>query len=100
MTTWAVIVSIGLGTYLLRVSMLLVLAGRSLPERARTAIGLVAPAALSGLVTTMLIGEGAPPDRADIVAVIAGFVAVRRTGHVLHAFVVGLPVFAALTFAL
>lgn len=100
MTTWAIIMSIGLGTYALRVSMLVVLAGRPLPPRARTAVGLVAPAALSGLVSTMLIRDGAPAPPAEIVAVLAGFLAVRRTQNVVHAFVVGLPVFAAMTLIL
>lgn len=99
MTTWAIIVAIGLGTYALRVCMLFVLAGRSLPRRAGSAIGLVAPAALSALVSTMLVQADATAGGADIVAVVAGFVAVRRTGNALHAFAVGLPVYAAVTLA-
>lgn len=97
MTTWAVILSVGVGTYAFRVSVLVLLAGRTLPLRWRRAIGLVAPAALSALVGMMLLGRHASADPAQVVAVITGFIAVRRTQNVLHAFVVGLPVFAAAT---
>jgi branched-subunit amino acid transport protein len=77
--------------------MLVLLAGRALPPRAQRAIGLVAPAALSGLVGMMLIGRHASANPAQLIAVITGSIAVRRTQNVLHAFVVGLPVFAAAT---
>jgi uncharacterized membrane protein len=99
-TTWTVILSVALGTYALRLSMLVLLAGRPISPRVHRAVGLVAPAALSGLVSMMLIGDGAAADPAQMVAVIAGFITVRRTQDVLHAFVVGLPLFAAATFLL
>jgi branched-subunit amino acid transport protein len=99
-TTWVIIFAIGLGTYSLRLCMLVVLAGRSLPPRARSAVGLVAPAALSALVSTMLIENAGRAGPAETAAVLAGFVAVRRTHNVVHAFVVGLPVFAVVAVVL
>jgi branched-subunit amino acid transport protein len=98
-TTWAIIIAIGLGTYLLRVSMLVLLAGRSLPGRARTAIGFVGPAALGGLVSSMLFGSGASAGPIEVASVGLGFVVVRRSGNVLHAIIAGLPVYVALTLA-
>jgi hypothetical protein len=63
-------------------------------------MGLVAPAALSGLVMTMLTGGGTTAGRSDVIAVVVGFVAVRRTENVLYGFALGLLVFAATTLAL
>jgi branched-subunit amino acid transport protein len=89
---WILMVAIGVGTYLLRVSMLLALAGgRRLGRWADRPLQLVAPAALAALVITLLVGGAEPVDPADAVAVVAGFLAVRRSRNVLHAFSVGVP---------
>jgi branched-subunit amino acid transport protein len=96
MTAWTVILAVGLGTYMLRLSMFVLLAGRTLPAWTTTPMSLVAPAAVAALVATMLFvaHDGVhPPDIAELVGVGAGFAAVRRTGNVVAAFVVGLPVF-------
>lgn len=96
MTTWLVIIAIGLGTYSLRASMFVLLGRRSLPAWTARPMALVAPAAVAALVTSSLAirgGELVGPPLADLAAVATGFLAVRRTGNVMHAFVVGMPVF-------
>lgn len=96
MTTWLVILAIGLGTYALRVSMFILLGQRSLPAWTTQPMSLVAPAAVAALVTSTIAirgGELTAPALADVAAVAAGFLAVRRTGNVMHAFAIGMPVF-------
>ena len=95
MTTWAVIVAIGVVTYLLRVSMFVVVGGRTLPSWLDRPMAVVAPAAVASLVGAMVLtadGRVDPIATPQMIAVVAGFVAVRRTGNVMHAFTVGMPV--------
>jgi uncharacterized membrane protein len=96
MVTWVVLVAVGIGTYLLRLSMLVLLADRPLGARASASLELVAPAALAALVTMMLSPRQEGTGPAEIVAVLAGFAASRRSGNVLHAFVAGVPVYVLL----
>jgi branched chain amino acid efflux pump len=93
MTTWAVIAAVGLGTYAMRVSMFLLVGGRDLPAPLRRSVAFVGPAAIAALVTTMvLVRDGSVAFRpAPTIAVLVGFLVVRRTGNVLHAFSAGLP---------
>ena len=96
MSAWIVIVSIALGTYVMRASMFVVFGGRSLPTWTERPMALVAPAAVAALVaSTLVVDAGAVslPSAAEFSAVAVGFVAVRRTGNVMHAFVAGMPVF-------
>lgn len=96
MNAWAVIATVAAGTYLLRVSMFVVLGGRSLPSWTAVPMLLVAPAAVSALVATLLFvdaGSVVAPAVPELIAVVAGFAAVRRSGNVMHAFAVGLPAF-------
>lgn len=96
MTSWIVVISIGLGTYLMRASMFVAIGGRTLPPWIERPMALVAPAAVAALVSsTLMVDAGAVvrPPASELLAVIAGFATVRRTGNVMHAFVVGLPVF-------
>jgi branched-subunit amino acid transport protein len=100
MTTWIVILSIGLGTYALRLSMFVLLGRHRLPGWTATPMALVAPAAVAALVTSTLAVRGGAltmPALADVAAVAAGFVAVRRSGNVMHGFAAGMPVFWAVT---
>jgi branched-subunit amino acid transport protein len=93
---WFVIAGVAVGTYALRVSMLVVLAGRALPAWTDRPMRLVGPAAVAALVATMLlVSDGArqPAPTAELLSALAGFLAVRRTDNLMHAFVVGLPVF-------
>jgi branched-subunit amino acid transport protein len=100
MTALPVVLAAGGGTYLLRVSMFVVLGARAIPPWAEPVLSLVAPAAVAALTASMLLtteGELRPMPLAELIAVAAGFVAVRRTGQLMHAFVVGLPVLWVLT---
>lgn len=96
MNAWIVIVSIAVGTYLLRASMFVAFGGRAFPAWTERPMALVAPAAVAALVSSTLMtdaGAVALPAAAEFLAVAAGFAAVRRTGNVMNAFAAGLPVF-------
>ena len=101
MSTWFVIAAIGLGTYAMRVSMFLVVGEREVPTWLERSLGLAGPAAIAALVATMLLVKDgslavAP---APMIAVVVGFLVVRRTGNVVYAFVAGLPTMWLLTAA-
>lgn len=100
MTALTVIVAIAAGTYAMRVSMFALVSGRPVSPRIDRALRLVGPAAVAALVATMTFSGGGshavrPP--AELVAIVAAFVIVRRTGNVTHAFAVGLPTMWVLT---
>lgn len=100
MNATAVILTIGLGTYLLRVSMFVVLGRRVTPQWLDAPLSYVGPAGIAALVGAMLLTTNGQVGAASIPAVVAAvsaFVVVRRTGNVMHAFAVGMPVFWALT---
>lgn len=95
MTAWIVILAIGVVGYGLRAAALVVVAGRPLPERLQLPIAFVGPAAMAALLASLLFTDAGtvhavPP--VELVAVAAGAAATWRTGNVLHAFAVGLPV--------
>ena len=100
MNATAVILTVGLGTYLLRASMFVVLGGRTPPQWIEAPLAYVGPAGIAALVGAMLLtthghaGVGSIP---AVVAAVAAFVLVRRTGNVMHAFALGMPVFWTLT---
>jgi branched-subunit amino acid transport protein len=101
-TAWIVIVSIGVGTYALRASMFVILGDRSLPRWTDAPLALVAPAAIAALVASMTLTRGGHPEAApiaELVAVAGAFITTRRTGNVMHAIVVGLPIFWVATLA-
>ena len=100
MTAWIVILAIGVGSYAMRATMLAIVATRSLPARYDTAIGLVGPAAIGALVAALSFtraGTVQPAPLPELIAIGVGFVAVRRTGNVMHAFTAGLPALWLLT---
>lgn len=82
------------GTFALRASMLVGLAGRTLPTELQTRLTLVGPAAIAALCAASL-GPGPPRPIAwsEVVAAAVAFVCVRRTGSLVHAFIAGLPAF-------
>lgn len=93
--TWVVIIAVIAGTYLLRASMLVALGNRRLPGWTDRPMALVSPAAIAALVASSLAirdGNVAVPPLPEIVAVAAGYLAVRRSGNLMHAFALGLPV--------
>lgn len=96
MSAWIVILGVAAGTYALRVSMFVLLGNRSLPSWADTPMSLVGPAAIAALAASMsFTHQGSPtsPPVAELAAVGAGFLAVRRSGNVMTAFLAGLPAF-------
>ena len=102
MTAWLVILAIGVIGYAVQALILVTVATRSLSDRVLLPMRLVGPAALAALTATLVVTRGgalrAVPV-AELAAIVAGTLAVRRTGAVLSAFAVGLPVFWALTLA-
>ncbi len=100
MTIWLTIDAAAAGTYGLRVSMFLILGDKALPSWAEKAMTYVSPAAVAALVASMVMttaGRVTVPELTSLAAVTAGFLAVRRSGNVMHAFAVGLPVFWVFT---
>lgn len=103
MSTWIVLAMIGVGTYTMRVSMFVLLGGRTLPAWLDRPMAVVAPAAVASIVGAMTLtahGRIDPIDPAQLMAVFAGFVVVRRSGNVMHAFAVGMPTMWTLQFIL
>lgn len=93
MSTWLVIVAAGAGSYLFRVSMLVLAARRGLPAILDRAARFAVPTAFGAIAATSLMGHVAL-DRgsvAPLVAVAAGAIAVHRTGSRHAALVVGMP---------
>ena len=96
MTAVIVIVAIGLGTYALRVAMFALVTVKPLPGRLSAALRLVGPAAVAALVATLSLtreGSIAPLPLVELLAIVAGFSAVHRSGNVVRAFAAGMPVF-------
>jgi len=96
MNAWIAILGVATGTYALRVSMFVLLENRSLPTWTTTPMSLVGPAAIAGLVASMSFthhGALHAAPFAELVALGAGFVAVRRSGNVMTTFLAGIPVF-------
>ena len=94
MSIWIVIAVIGAVSYLLRVSMFVVLAGRTLPSSLERPMSVVGPAAIGALLATMVFTSGGrfdPLPTAESAPTLAAFLVVRRTGDVMHAFTVGFP---------
>ena len=100
MTSWTVILGAAAGSYLLRVSMLSILAGRSVPDWMDRALTVVGPAAMGAIAAGMLFVEGGSASVGvdpRLIAAAAGFVVVRRTGRMTDSLVVGFPMLWILT---
>jgi branched-subunit amino acid transport protein len=94
MTAWLVILSVALGTYGLRAVMLVAVDPRLLPPSVHDAFRFVPPAMTGALVAAMAFTRGGGVDPApipQIAAMTAGFLAVRRSGDVMHALMAGMP---------
>ena len=95
MTAWLSILAIGLGSYLFRLSMIVMIDRVRMPDRFERASEFVAPAAFAALATTGVAtaclhagaGQAAPPLAAVAVAVMA----VLRTGSPHAAVLAGMP---------
>jgi branched-subunit amino acid transport protein len=95
MTAWLVIVAAGVGSYLLRLSMITAADRIHLPTQLDTASALVAPAAFAALAataiaeTTLAGGIGFAP--APLTATAGAVLAAARTGSPRAAVLIGMP---------
>ena len=103
MNVWVVIVLAGMGSFLLRISMLVLAARTGVPPVLERAAAFAVPVSFAGLAAGALAtqaahtGVGALP---ALIAVAVGVAAVRRTGAARSAILVGMPtiwVLSALT---
>ena len=96
MNTWIVIVTAGLGSYLFRLSMIILTGRITMPPSFERASGLVGPAAFAALAATGVAaacrGLDLTQAAAPLAAVAAAVIAVLRTGSSQAAILVGMPV--------
>jgi branched-subunit amino acid transport protein len=96
MNTWIAIVAVGLGSYLFRLSMIILTGRITMPPYLERASGLVVPAAFAALaaagVGAACSGLGVTRAAAPLAAVVAAIIAVLRTGSSQAAILVGMPV--------
>lgn len=100
MTTWVVILAVGLGTYAFRAVTFAVVSARGLPAWAERPMAFVSPAAIGALVGGMLLtthGSVEVPALAEASAAVTTFAIVHRTGSIARGILVGFPVLWALT---
>ena len=97
MSAWIVIGAVGLGSYVFRLSMILLIDRITMPSQLDRAAGLVAPAAFAALaaggVATACTSGGASQAAAPLAAVAAAVIAVLRSGSSYAAILVGMPTF-------
>jgi len=95
MNAWTVIVAAGLGSYLFRLSMIVLFDRITMPARLQRATGLVAPAAFAAMaaagVAAACGGLGITQAAAPLAAVAAAVIAVLRTGSPQAAILAGMP---------
>ena len=95
MSTWIVIVAAGLGSYLFRLSMIILTGRITVPPSLERASGLVVPAAFAALaaagVAAACSGLAITQSAAPLVAVAAAVIAVLRTRSSQAAILVGMP---------
>ena len=95
MSTWIVIVAAGLGSYLFRLSMIILTGRITMPPRLERAAALVGPAAFAALaatgVATACTGLDVTRAAVPLVAAAAAIIAVLRTGSSRAAILVGMP---------
>ena len=101
MTVFLVILVAGIGSYLFRISMIVLAERVELPERLERASAFVAPAAFAALAATGVLTATAGADLsaavAPLAAVVAAVVAVWLTRRPYAAPLVGMPVLWLLT---
>ena len=103
MTAWTVIALAGLGSYLFRISMVLLVERVRLPDHVERASTFVAPAAFAALAASGLATSAAAAGIAQaiplVAAVAVAVIAVRQTGRPYLAVVAGMPTLWLLTWA-
>jgi branched-subunit amino acid transport protein len=97
MNAWIVIVAVGLGSYLFRLSMIILTGRITMPPYLERASGLVVPAAFAALASAGIAaacsGLGVTRAAAPLAAVVAAVIAVLRTGSSQAALLAGMPAF-------
>lgn len=95
MSNWIVILAAGIGSYLLRLSMIIAADRIRMPAQLDQASVLVAPAAFAALAATSIasaaLSFGAIESLAPLAAVAVAVLAVARTGSRHAAVLVGMP---------
>jgi branched-subunit amino acid transport protein len=95
MNAWTVILAAGLGSYLFRLSMIVLFGRITMPAYLERASGFVAPAAFAALaatgVATACMGLGITQAAASLAATAAAVIAVLRTRSPQAAILVGMP---------
>lgn len=96
MSAWVVVVAVGVGSYLFRVSMLVVAGRMGVPAALERATRFAIPTAFAALVATSLGRQAmVAPDAAGavipFVSVTVAVVVARRTGSSQTALLAGLP---------
>lgn len=93
MTAFLVVVAVGAGSYLFRVSMLVIAARAGLPPVLERAAGLAVPVSFAALAAGALADDLAASGAtlAPVAALVVAVVAVRRTGSAHTALVAGMP---------
>lgn len=93
MNIWLVVVAAGAGSYLFRISMLVLVARVGLPSVLGRAARVAVPTAFAALATTSLMGS-VTTDMASVAplaAVVVAALAVRATGSPRAALLAGMP---------
>lgn len=96
MSTWIVMFTAGVGTYLLRVSMVAAHARYGIADRLERHLRFVSPSVLAAILAASILvpsGHHARLAMAELAAVCAAFVVVRRTRNVAWALAVGFPIY-------
>jgi branched-subunit amino acid transport protein len=91
MTPLEVFAVVALGSYVLRLTMLVVLGGRSLPQALVTPVGLIGPAAVGALTVGALVSHGHAAGTSTIAASVVAFIVVRRTKNITYGLLAAFP---------
>ena len=96
MNAWTVILAAGSGSYLLRLTMIVLFGRITMPAYLQRASELVAPAAFAAMaaagIATACMSLGVARAGAPLAAVAAAVIAVLRTGSPQAAILAGMPV--------
>lgn len=100
-TLWIVIVSLGIGTYLIRFSFLGLIGARELPEWCLRHLRYVAVAVMPALITPLVIwpdATGGEIDPARLIAALAAFLIGIKFNSVIGAVIAGMTTLYGLQF--
>ncbi len=93
LSTWIVIISLGIGTYLIRFSFLGLIGDRELPDWCLRHLRFVAVAVMPALITPLVIwpdATGGEPDPARLLAALLAFLVGIKFNSVIGAVVTGM----------